>query len=113
MSEQNEALKKDVNDLLNQIALKLDGVKPYTPEWDENDWETQRALRQGLEKSEVWDEAKGDYDEVVHEDANEVYLGCVKAYVTRILKNPDSSLAIENEYHTSRCYPEFDDEGRL
>lgn len=72
-------LKQDVNDLLNQIVVKLENVP-----------ELSRAEAENYSYNGV---------------TNELYLGAVKSIVKRVLRN-DGHDAIYNEqqYYNSNCY---------
>lgn len=96
-----EALKADVMDLLNQIAIKLKDIGD--PLMQEDDY-TYHVITDGT--TEGYDDETGKWveKEVDGFDKNTQYLACVKAMVERAVKGDLSEVAYnENQYYTSNC----------
>lgn len=72
-----ESTKKDVNDLLNQVVLKLKDIKAYNPD--------------------------SYYDDDEGSNASENYLGAIKSFVQRSLKDEHSATRSEYKYYQSSC----------
>lgn len=89
MSHINEDLKKDVDDLLNQIVLKLKDIQGYSPDYDDDGY-------------------ANDPEEALDENGNPisphgVYLGCVKNVAERLLKGEGAAIYNESQYYNSNC----------
>jgi len=97
-----QELETDVRDLLNQLAIKLKDIEKYQ-------WDYESYPGEVLSEKEIWSsEQKKSVPnpEYSSEHNAKVYLGCVKAYVERALKDDPYYNVVENEnkYHNSTCY---------
>ena len=106
MSKDIANLKQDIKDLLNIIAIKLEGVGRYSPQRDGNGDRYKNPLTDNEE--EIWDEVTQDYivreNTLTEEQTDMIFLQGVKNWVTRAVAYEPSVIENENQYYNSNCY---------